>query len=144
MPDATPAPTGDQQPATVVNVGAPVPKWAFGLSGMPATLANITAVGLVMIMFWNLQKDSQTQARDDRQMFRDELAVMHADSQRKWEAINENQRAVINLSAVMKTTADGQQGAMTDLTTAIKTLTDETRKLKDETKKASTPPEQRE
>jgi hypothetical protein len=130
----------DPRPAAVVNVGTPS-KWSFGLSGMPATLANLTAVGVLILMFWNLQKDSQTQARDDRTMFREELQIMHGDSQRKWEAIRDNQRAVVEMAATMRDGGTAQQKAMTDLTGAIKVLTDETRKLKDETKKVGQPPQ---
>jgi polyhydroxyalkanoate synthesis regulator phasin len=116
-------------------------KWAFGLTGIPSMLGNMTAVAVIIVMFWNSQSNSEARSREDRAMFRDELQVMHGDSQRKWEAINANQRAVIEMSGVMRDGGTAQQKAMAELTGAIKTLTDETRKLKDETKKVGQPPQ---
>lgn len=89
--------------------------------GKAGTFQKLGFAGVVCAAFWIFQSDSisrsredrlfiQEQARQDRVMFRDGLDVMHKDSERKWTAINDNQKALVETGraviALQQTTAD--------------------------------------
>lgn len=76
--------------------------------GWAKTVANLTAVATVFLLFSMQQRDQMSslrelqraqldQARDDRKMFHDELAIIHTDSERKWDAISGIQQAMARM-----------------------------------------------
>lgn len=66
-------------------------RWSMGLRGWVAQVANLTAVGVLCFLFYAAQQQQFAQQREDRQMFRQELAAQREqvarDSERQWEAI---------------------------------------------------------
>ena len=76
-------------------------KWSFGL-GTWGPYANLTAVALICLMFYQGTRDMQQQAREDRQMFREELRALHADNQHQQKAIHELALAVRDMTAEVK------------------------------------------
>jgi hypothetical protein len=80
-------------------------KWTLGL-GQFTALANMTAVAVVLIMFYEAQQRFYEQSAADRQMFREELRLMHQDSQHQWDAIRENQKATSDLAAAVRDLAE--------------------------------------
>ncbi len=100
--------------------------WSMGLNGLSAAAANLTAVTLVCLMFYQLQSAALQMARDDRQMFRAELGRLHDDSQRKWESINANQRSLDEIADLVR----ADQKAVLELTAAVKTVAEEVKRIK--------------
>lgn len=68
---------------------------SLGLRGAWSTVANMTAVGLVCVMFVFLQRDAVQQAREDRQMFREV-------NSEQWKAIQANQQTLISLTKAIE------------------------------------------
>jgi hypothetical protein len=118
-------PSGLTSPVVI----GPADRWSLGLSGMAKIVANASAVGLVFLFCWYLMGTFLAQSREDRIAYRNDLQLMHEDSQRKWEAINANQRALIEMHGTVR----NGQSATVELTGAIRTLTEEIRRLKDQT-----------
>jgi hypothetical protein len=73
----------------------------MGLKGIWATIANLTAVALVCLLFYQSQQEMYKQNREERQMFRDELRAFHEDSNRQWEAQKSLTRSVEKLSHLL-------------------------------------------
>jgi hypothetical protein len=59
----------------------------MGLRGRWGSVANLTAVGLICVLFYQGQQEAYRQAREDRQMFREEMRQVHEDSRRQGAAI---------------------------------------------------------
>ena len=64
-------------------------KWMMGLTGFPAMIANMTAIGLICLMFYQDRQESFRMAREDRAMYREELTVMRAESQRTQKSFDD-------------------------------------------------------
>ncbi len=52
-------------------------------------MTNMTAVLLICLIFYQDRHAALDAAREDRQMFREELRGMHEDSQKHWQAIHQ-------------------------------------------------------
>jgi hypothetical protein len=61
--------------------------WTMGLRGAWATVANLTAIALICVLFYQSEQESRRLAREDRELFRQELQRLHEDSRRHSEAI---------------------------------------------------------
>lgn len=61
----------------------------LGLKGVWAQMTNMTAVLLICLIFYQDRHAALDAAREDRQMFREELRGMHEDSQKQWQAIHQ-------------------------------------------------------
>jgi hypothetical protein len=60
---------------------------SMGLRGIWATIANLTAIALICVLFYQSEQESRRLARDDRTLFREELARLHEDGRRQADAI---------------------------------------------------------
>lgn len=72
--------------------------WSFGLRPRLLQLANMSAVGLVLLMFYQDRHQALDQAREDRQLFREAIQRLHEDSDRQWHAIRQLTTAVRRLA----------------------------------------------
>jgi hypothetical protein len=70
----------------------------MGLKGIWATLANLTAIALICVLFYQSEQESRRLAREDRALFRDELSRLHDDSRRQADAIQALGEAVKTLA----------------------------------------------
>jgi len=76
--------------------------YSFGLQGWLKQFANLTAVGLICLMFWQAQQESYRLAREDRAMFHHELQVLHQNSRHQAEAFQQLTEAVKVLAEDLK------------------------------------------
>lgn len=83
------------------------PGWSMGLGGWTAQIANLTAVGLICLMFYQDRQESMKSTREDRALFRETIQKLSDASSEQWRAIR-------------------------NLATQIKVLTEEVRKPKEE------------
>lgn len=72
--------------------------WSMGLDGVWKTVANLTAVGLISLLFYQLVRDMVVQIKEERTMFREELRVLREDNSREWEIIRSSERAMKELT----------------------------------------------
>lgn len=100
--------------------------WTMGLKGAAAAIANLTAVALICVMFYQSQLDLRAAAREDRNAYRDELRTMHTDADRQWAAIAKSQAAIDDLTRLTRE----HQAATQALTNAVQALAVEVRELK--------------
>ena len=71
---------------------------SMGLRGIWATMANLTAIALICVLFYQSEQESRRLARDDRELFRQELSRLHDDSRRQADAIKALGQAVKTLA----------------------------------------------
>ena len=83
---------------------------AMGLKGIWAQIANVAAVTLLCVMFYQDRHQGQDQAREDRALFRQTIKDQRDDSDRQWQALREDSAR--------------QWQAIRQLTSAIKHLTE--------------------
>lgn len=76
----------------------------MGLSGWLRNLANVGAVTLICLMFYQDRHQALEAAKEDRRMFRQELDRFHAGQEKHGEAIRQ-------LTAAIKELADQQERA---------------------------------
>ncbi len=101
-PTPTPTPTLPQLP---------------GLNPIWSAIAQLGAVGLMGVMFWQSQSAWFVQVKEDRQ-----LVVRESD--RMWQAIRDNQKSLEDLARGVK----DDQNTARELMIAIKELTSEVKK----------------
>ena len=82
-------------PTAVGQGDPPTGNWQMGLKGIFALVANCTAIGLICLMFYQDRHEAMKQAREDRQMFRDELKQIRVGNHESSEKIT---RAVYELT----------------------------------------------
>jgi septal ring factor EnvC (AmiA/AmiB activator) len=61
---------------------------SMGLKGIWAQIANMTAVLLICLMFYQSQNAAIDSAREERVNFREELRLLHRDSARKADELH--------------------------------------------------------
>lgn len=83
---------------TSTTPGSRVLGWSMGLEGAWKTVANLTAVGLISLLFYQLVRDMVVQIREERTMFREELGTLRQDNSRGWEVIRSTERAMKELT----------------------------------------------
>lgn len=83
--------------AEAIPAQAPSPH-SMGLSGWAAVVANLSAVGLVCLMFWQSQTEQQRLAREDRAMFREVLTKLEDRADKDRDAHRELAKAVRQLA----------------------------------------------
>lgn len=83
-------------------VAAPVFPALLGLSGWVGQAANLTAVALVCVMFWQSQERLWEQVREDREMFAAQLDGLRADATRGREALDSLSHSVESLASEVR------------------------------------------
>ena len=80
-------------------------RWYMGLDGLWGKIANLTAVTLICVMFYQDWREALAVAREDRTLFRSSLTQLSKDSQdatnqarinsdRQWGAIQKNSEVI--------------------------------------------------
>ena len=86
-------------------------KWAFGLHGMPAILANISAIGVMMLLFWRLEMNQEARYDQNRADYRSDIKDF-------WETHRQ-------LSKTLAGSIDANTKASNDLSTSIRFALDQ-------------------
>jgi alkanesulfonate monooxygenase SsuD/methylene tetrahydromethanopterin reductase-like flavin-dependent oxidoreductase (luciferase family) len=76
---------------------APAPP-LLGLAGWLGQMANLTATGLICLMFYQGQQVQWQQAREDRVMYTQQLEQLRADANRGRETLDSLTRSVESLA----------------------------------------------
>lgn len=58
---------------------------------------NLTAVALVMGMFWQSQQEFYKNAREDRGLFKEEMHGLQQSCLRQWQVLRDNQKSIENM-----------------------------------------------
>jgi uncharacterized protein YlxW (UPF0749 family) len=90
----------------------------MGLRGIWATVANVTAVVLICVLFVQQTQDQRQQAREDRDLYRSELRSLHDQSAKDLQMLHDD--------------AASQRQAVQMLTTSVQSLADDVRAIKRE------------
>jgi hypothetical protein len=91
-----------EQNETVIQTKWLATIWKMGLSGKAFTVANMSAIGLLCLMFYQDRHEVADLAREDRVMFREELRTLHADAKNAQGAILKIAASVESLAAEIK------------------------------------------
>jgi hypothetical protein len=76
------------------------PPPSMGLFGMLAQVANMSAVTLICVMFYQQVGENSRMAREDREVFREAVGQLRRDSDRQWSAIKRLTESVERLAGV--------------------------------------------
>ena len=83
-------------------------KWAFGLHGIPALMANASAIAVMMIMFWRMEVNQEARYDQNRTDYRDDIKQFWSEhralSKEISAAIESNARAVNQMTDSMHST----------------------------------------
>jgi hypothetical protein len=82
----------------------------MGLRGVWAQIANMTAVALICVLFYEDRHAALEAAREDRQLFHTAIKDLREDGKQLWNAVREDSRrqweAIQRLTAAVKALAD--------------------------------------
>jgi hypothetical protein len=74
----------------------------LGLSGWLGQVANLTAVGIICLLFWQSQERQWEREREDRAAYAAQLEAMHRDAELDRKALLDLSRAVGALADEVK------------------------------------------
>lgn len=117
----SPTATALQPLAEPIRGIAPEPG-SFGLTGIWRTIGNLSAMGVLLLVFYQDRHAALDSAREDRQLFREAVGQLHIDNEAKRQTIAE-------LADVVRS----DQRAVTSLAKAVKELAEEVRRIKERT-----------
>lgn len=92
---------------TVSDTSPAQPVGTMGLRGIWAQIANITAIGLICVVFYQDRHAALEAAKEDRQLFRESVQELRRDSDRQWRAIQHLTQTVQGLDGKLKGKSDG-------------------------------------
>lgn len=76
--------------------------WSMGLSSWAAQIANLTAVALICLMFYQDRQESLRLAREDRELFRESIKQLSETSAEQWRAIRALSTQIRALTDIIK------------------------------------------
>jgi len=82
---------------------------SMGLKGVWAAMANLSAVALVCVMFYQSQGEQMRLAREDRQMFRDEMRATREERTLDRQALVQIVRSVESLTEEVQALKQGKE-----------------------------------